>query len=136
MALRGPRTRFSDQQWHRIEVVLDEMREHFSKRGRPPNDNRNFIEAVAWSIRTGAPWRDLPSEFGSWKTVYNRFDNWSKDGRWAFLFERLKADVDDEWYMIDSTINRAHQHSAGAKRGATRRSVGRGAARARRSTSS
>ena len=85
-----------------------------------------FIEAVLWIHRTGAPWRDLPSDFGPWKTVFNRFDRWSKLGRWQGLFEALKDDVDDEWHSLDATINRAHQHSAGGKGGPRpRRSVDR-----------
>lgn len=133
----APRTRLTDHEWHRIEAVLQEMRSRFSRRGRPPQDDRNFIEAVIWATRTGAPWRDLPDEFGPWNSVYNRFDNWAKSGRWQFLLERLKTDVDDEWHSIDSTINRAHQHSAGAKGGAkTKASAARAAARARRFTSS
>jgi putative transposase len=85
--------------------------------GRPPKDNRNFVEAVLWWRRTGVPWRDLPGDFGPWKTVFNRFDRWSKAGRWSRLFHALQTDRDDEWHRIDSTINRAHQHSAGGKGG-------------------
>lgn len=80
-------------------------------------DDRNFVEAVLWIHRTGAPWRDLPADFGPWKTVYNRFDRWAKRGTWQALFERLSTDIDDEWHSIDSTINRAHQHAAGGKGG-------------------
>jgi transposase len=63
------------------------------------------------------PWRDLPDAFGPWKTVFNRFDRWSKAGKWARLFEALQTDRDDEWHSLDSTINRAHQHAAGGKGG-------------------
>ena len=87
------------------------------RRGRPGNDDRRFFEAVVWWRRTGAPWRDLPAEFGPWKTVFNRFDRWSKTGRWDDLFKALQRDVDAEWQSIDSTINRAHQHSMGGKGG-------------------
>jgi transposase len=80
-------------------------------------DDRNFVEAVLWWRRTGAPWRDLPSDFGPWKTVFNRFDRWASKGIWQRLFETLRQDSDDEWHSIDSTINRAHQHAAGAKGG-------------------
>jgi transposase len=100
-------------------------------------DDRRFFEAVVWWRRTGVPWRDLPEEFGPWKTVFNRFDRWSKQGRWAALFDALQTDVDAEWQSIDSTTNRAHQHAAGGKGGPrTRASAGRAAARRRRSTSS
>jgi transposase len=75
--------------------------------------------------RTGVPWRDLPDAFGPWKTVYNRFDRWAKSGKWKRLFEALKLDGDDEWSSVDSTINRVHQHAAGARGGAERHAIGR-----------
>jgi transposase len=79
--------------------------------------SRRFFEAVVWWRRTGVPWRDLPDEFGPWQTVFNRFDRWSKNGRWAALFAALVTDIDSEWQSIDSTTNRAHQHAAGGKGG-------------------
>jgi putative transposase len=84
--------------------------------GQPIND-RKFVEAVLWWRRTGVPWRDLPSDFGPWKTVFNRFDRWAKTGKWERLFLALQTDRDDEWHSLDSTINRAHQHAAGGKGG-------------------
>jgi transposase len=48
---------------------------------------------VVWWRRTGVPWRDLPEEFGPWKTVFNRFDRWSKNGRWTALLEALQTDI-------------------------------------------
>ena len=107
------RSQLDDRQWAKIEPLLVSGR----RGGRPPKDNRNFIEAVLWWRRTGAPWRDLPDTFGPWKTVFNRFDRWSKTGKWSRLFQALQTERDDEWHSIDSTINRAHQHSAGAKGG-------------------
>jgi transposase len=127
------RRQLRDEQWARVEAVL------LSKRGagRRGRDDRNFIEAVLWWRRTGVPWRDLPDEFGSWKTVFNRFDRWSKSGRWTLLFEALRVEPDDEWHALDSTINRAHQHAAGGKGGPRVKVLGgRAAARRRRSTSS
>ena len=70
-----------------------------------------------WWRRTGGPWRDLPDELGPWQTVFNRFDRWSKSGRWAALFTARATDIDGEWQRIDSTTNRAHQHAAGGKGG-------------------
>lgn len=107
------RTRLDERQWSAIENWLSKER----GRGRPALNDRNFFEAVFWIHRTGAPWRDLPTEFGPWKTVYNRFDGWSKRNVWGRLFEALKTDIDDEWFSIDATINRAHQHAAGGKGG-------------------
>lgn len=107
------RLQLDDRKWAKIAAVLAERRGP----GRRGNDNRMFVEAVLWWRRTGVPWRDLPVEFGPWKTVFNRFDRWSKKGAWTRLFERLQTDRDDEWHSIDSTINRAHQHAAGGKGG-------------------
>lgn len=114
------RRQLGEAQWATVAAHLDSERSV----GRPPKDDRMFIEAVLWWRRTGVPWRDLPSEFGPWKTVFNRFDRWSKNGKWAQLFAAVSADVDAEWHSIDSTINRAHQHSAGGK-GAAQRAIGR-----------
>jgi putative transposase len=105
-----------DGQWAKIAAFL----ENEQGAGRPARDDRNFIEAVLWWRRTGVPWRDLPYEFGPWKTVFNRFDRWSKNGKWHRIFTALKSDIDDEWHSLDSTINRAHQHAAGGKGGPKR----------------
>lgn len=110
------RLQLNDLQWSKFAAILDAER----GAGRPANDDRNFIEAVLWWRRTGVPWRDLPEEFGPWKTVFNRFDRWSKAGKWTRLFGALQTDRDDEWHSLDSTINRAHQHAAGAQGGRRR----------------
>ena len=77
-----------------------------------------------------APWRDLPSEFGNWNSVFQRFRRWAKKGVWERVFNALAEDPDFEYLIIDSTIVRAHQHAAGAKKGAAkmRRSAVRAAA--------
>lgn len=111
------RRQLDERQWQKVRAVL------FAEpgAGRPGKDDRNFIEAVLWWRRTGVPWRDLPVEFGSWKTVFNRFDRWAKRGKWKDLLNTLQTDGDDEWHSVDSTINRAHEHAAGAKGGKRRR---------------
>jgi transposase len=83
------RTQLRDDQWTRMETVLASLR----GAGRRGKSDRNFIEAVLWWRRTGVPWRDLPDEFGPWKTVFNRFDRWSKSGKWTRLFEALRTDL-------------------------------------------
>lgn len=115
-AAMGLRLQLSDSQWRKIEAFLVGDR----GRGRRGGDDRRFIEAVLWWRRTGVPWRDLPDAFGPWKTVFNRFDRWSKSGKWKRMFEALRSDVDAEWQSLDSTINRVHQHGAGAKGGLRR----------------
>jgi putative transposase len=98
-------------------------------KGRHGEDNRLFVDAVLWILRTGAPWRDLPPAFGEWNSVFVRFNRWSRKGVWERLFKVLAGDPDFEHVMIDATIIRAHQHAAGAKGGLKiRRSVVRVAA--------
>src|SRR5262249_32016472 len=107
------RAQLQDEQWSKVVAVLEAQRGV----GRRGSDDRNFVEAVLWWRRTGVPWRDLPTEFGPWKTVFNRVDRWARRGKWRRLFEALRTDPDDEWHCLDSTINRAHQHAAGGKGG-------------------
>ncbi|WP_414698978.1 IS5 family transposase, partial [Oligoflexus sp.] len=66
-----------------------------------------------WRLRTGAPWRDLPEVFGPWSSCYNQFNRWSSKGIIQSLVEAYADQSDDEWNLMDSTINRAHQHAAG-----------------------
>ena len=79
-------------------------------------NNRRFVEAVLWIARTGAPWRDLPAEFGNSHGTYTRFSRWCKRGVWTRLMVTLGHDRDLEALMIDSTVVRAHQHAAGAQK--------------------
>ena len=80
-------------------------------------DNRLFVEAVLYRYRAGIPWRDLPERFGDFRVVHTRFSRWTKRRVWQRVFDALADDADNEYAMIDSTIVRAHQHSAGAKGG-------------------
>nr|WP_030118240.1 IS5 family transposase [Streptomyces purpeochromogenes] len=89
--------------------------------GRPPVDRRKLIDGIRWRVRTGAPWRDLSREYGPWQTVYGLFRRWRRDGTWPMLLTRLQAREDAAglitWEVnVDSTICRAHQHAAGARR--------------------
>ena len=100
-----------DDQWDRIRDLLP-GREGWV--GVTAKDNRLFVEAVLYRYRAGIAWRDLPERFGSWKTVHTRFSRWAKRGVWQQVLNDLAQDADNEYAMIDSTIVRAHQHSAGA----------------------
>ena len=82
--------------------------------GRTAADNRLFLEAVLWMLRTGAPWRDLPERFGPWNSIYRRFSRWSLRGVWHRVFTELAKDADFEEVYLDGTIVRAHQHASGA----------------------
>jgi transposase len=87
------------------------------QKGSTGRDNRMFVEGVLWIVRTGSPWRDLPAAFGEWNSVFRRFSRWSQKGVWQRIFEALSDDPDFEYLIVDSTIVRAHQHAAGAKKG-------------------
>ena len=100
----------NDEAWARIAPhIIGDQR----TRGSSGRDNRLFVEAVLWIVRTGAPWRDLPERFGNWNSVFQRFNRWAKSGVWQRVFETLR-DPDLESLMLDSTTIRAHQHAAGA----------------------
>ena len=102
-----------DDQWARIENLLPRRK---GTVGVTAKDNRLFVEAVLYRYRAGIPWRDLPERFGDFRIVHTRFSRWSKTGVWARVFEHLAQDADNEYAMIDATIVRAHQHSAGAQK--------------------
>jgi transposase len=102
-----------DDQWERIKDFLPGREGHV---GGTAVDNRLFVEAVLYRFRAGIPWRDLPDRFGVWKVVYQRFNRWAKGGVFERIFKELASDHDNEYMMIDTTIVRAHQHSAGARK--------------------
>src|SRR5271165_2757622 len=115
-----------DDQWGRIKGLLPGRE---GSVGVTAADNRLFVEAVLYRYRTGMPWRDLPERFGEGTKIHLRFSRWAKSGVWERMFQHLAADADNGYAMIDSTIVRAHQHSAGAQKkwGKTRRSGARAA---------
>lgn len=102
-----------DDQWERIKEFLPGR--HGSV-GVTAADNRVFVEAVLYRYRTGIPWRDLPERFGNWKNTHRRFHRWCDSGVFERIFKALSEDSDNEYMMLDSTIVRAHQHSAGARK--------------------
>ena len=106
-----------DDQWDRIKDSLPGREGHV---GGTAKDNRLFVEAVLYRYRTGSPWRDLPERFGRWETVWQRFNRWSEQGIFERIFNMLATDHDNEYMMLDATIVRAHQHSAGAQKKAAR----------------
>ena len=103
-----------DSQWDKIAPLLPGKP---GDPGRTAADNRIFLEAVLWIARTGAPWRDLPDEFGLWNSVFRRFRRWALKGVFERVFIALSGDPDFEYAMIDGTIVRVHQHGTGAKGG-------------------
>jgi transposase len=110
-------------------AVLEPLLPVGTKPGRPPKwTKRQLIDGIRWRSRTGAPWRDVPERYGKWETVYGLFRRWQRDGTWARILAELQARADARglitWEVnVDSTIMRAHQHAAGArKRGTCKRS--------------
>ncbi|MFY4730679.1 IS5 family transposase [Nitrospira sp. BLG_2] len=102
-----------DDQWERVKDLLPGREDTV---GATAQDNRLFVEAILYRYRTSVPWRDLPERFGDWKNIHRRHRRWAESGVWEKVFNRLAQDADNEYAMIDSTIVRAHQHSAGARR--------------------
>ena len=105
--------RFADNEWGRI---WEDLKGHPGIYVAQEAPTRLFVEAVLWMARAGAPWRLLPAELGPWNSVYKRFARWQEKGVWQMLLERLSADGDLEWLMLDSTVVRAHACAAGAKK--------------------
>ena len=112
------RYQITDELWAVMEPLVRKAKR--CRRGpKPKVPDRQFFEALLYLARTSIPWRDLPSEFGEWDAIYNRFRRWIASGSLQALFEFMTEDPQFEGLrrvMIDSTIVRAHQHAAGARR--------------------
>ncbi|WP_415133322.1 IS5 family transposase [Ottowia sp.] len=112
----------TDRQWAQIQDLLPGRAGHV---GAPAKDNRLFVDAVLYRYRAGIAWRDLPERFGDFRVVHLRHMRWSRRGVWQRLFEAPAQNADNEYAMIDATIVRAHQHSAGGKGGLRPQAIGR-----------
>ncbi|MET9127130.1 transposase [Streptomyces sp. NPDC004528] len=78
-------------------------------------------QTIAWKFQTGSQWDHLPEKYGNWRAVYNRLRIWAIDGTWervlTVLVAQADADEDLNWTVsVDSTIVRAHQHAANARK--------------------
>ncbi|EHR51371.1 transposase [Saccharomonospora marina XMU15] len=111
------RADLTDAQW----AVLEPLLPVGQKPGRPPKwTKRQLIDGIRWRVRVGSPWRDVPPVYGSWQSVYGLFRRWQRAGVWAVILAALQSRADAAgvitWDVsVDSTINRAHQHAAGAR---------------------
>jgi len=103
----------SDEAWSKISPYLPGQRGQW---GGIAEDNRRFINAVFWILRTGAPWRDLPPDYGKWKTVHTRFIRWRNNEFWEeLLYIVIGLDGNEfEWLMLDATHVKVHPHASGA----------------------
>lgn len=114
----GARKDLTDRQWRAFQRVLPPQ----PQVGRPPTwTRRQLLDGIRWRTRVGAPWRDVPQRYGHWQSIYQLFRRWQRDGVWAWIWAQLQALADAAglitWQVsVDSTINRAHQHAAGARR--------------------
>lgn len=108
------RNLLNDEQWQRIAPLLPGKK---GDPGRTGEDNRQFVEAILWLVRAGAPWRDLPPQFGKWSSVWKRFRRWAQKGVFERIFTELSKDLDFEYALIDGTIVKVHRHACGAKGG-------------------
>jgi len=104
----------SDESWKIIEPHLPGQAGQW---GGIAKDNRTFINAVLWILRTGAPWRDLPQDYGKWGTVWKRYVRWCEAGVWERLRENLIKTPDFQWLIIDGSYIKVHPHGSGAKGG-------------------
>mgnify|MGYP001209479772 CR=1 FL=1 len=114
----------TNEQWERLRAILPPQK---PRTGHPAKDHRLVVNGIVWILRTGAPWRDLPTEYGPWQTCSTRFYRWVKAGVWDRVLAALQQEADGagtlDWSLhhVDGTVIRAHQHAAGArKKGALR----------------
>ncbi|SRR5579883_240481 len=107
------RYEITDEQFEKIKDYLPGRKGYV---GVTAKNNRQFINGILWILRSGAPWRDLPERYGKWKNVHRRFSRWAKTGVFDKIFKALSSNANTEFLMIDSSIIKAHQHAAGAKK--------------------
>ena len=100
----------SDAIWEKLAPIIAP----WTWGGSNANDNRVYINAVLWILRTGAPWRDLPPSYGKFGSIHKRFKRWCDNGRWEYILEQLIDEPDMEWLMIDASHCKVHPHAAGA----------------------
>lgn len=106
-----------DEEWDQLQPLLPS---EVSRRGRPWVPHRQVIDGILWVLATAVPWRDLPDSFGKWKTVYNRFRRWCREGVWDELLEHLyrlrdaQGQIDRSQWNVDGSVIRAHRCASGS----------------------
>jgi len=102
----------NDKQWAKIEPIIKERIGNWG--GSNANDNRVFVNGCLWIIRTGAPWRDIPPQYGKYNAVHRRYKRWCDERHWEYILAELIEEPDYEWLMIDASHCKVHLHAAGA----------------------
>jgi transposase len=101
----------TDEVWAKIEPYFPGQKGQW---GRVADDNRRFFNGTCWILRTGAPWRDLPDDYGKFGSVHKRFKRFCDHGIWDKILEQLIDEPDFEWLMIDESHCKVPPHAAGA----------------------
>ena len=109
------RYELTDEEWERIKGYFPER--EAGQKGRPRNEDRPILNGILWIVRSGAAWRNLPERYRAWSTVYSRFVQWQEEGLFDAILKELSEEVDFQDMSIDSSTVKAHQASAGAKKG-------------------
>ena len=109
------RYELTDEEWERIKGYFPKR--EAGQLGRPRNDDRQILNGILWIVRSGAAWRDLPERYGAWSTVYSRFAQWQDEGIFEKILIDLGEEADFQDMSLDSSSVKAHQASAGAKKG-------------------
>ena len=102
----------TEEEWKIVERELPAAK----STGRPQTDNRLAFNGILWILKSGAPWRFLPSKYGKWNSVYKKFQQWIKAG----VFENLTRSNAErgEFFTLDSTFCKVHRHALGARKNA------------------
>ena len=108
------RYEITSKEWERIQKFIPP--EKTGKRGRPAKSNRDMLNGMLWIARTGAQWREMPSCYGPWQTVYSRFAKWRDNSILEKVFRALSSDADMDNISIDSTCVKVHQSANGGKK--------------------
>ena len=111
------RGELTDAAWAQLEPLLPAN----GARGGQWKNHRTVINGILWKLRTGAPWRDLPARYGPHQTCSDRLYRWRRDGTWESVLARVQRQAEAvgeiDWEVsVDSSVARAHQHAAGARR--------------------
>ena len=112
---RRHRYELTDEQFERIEEALPEV----DGRGRLYEDHRKVVNGIFWILRSGAPWRDLPERYSSWRAAHGRFRRWAENGTLQSAAWKLQGELDAEGHIdweqfnVDSTTIRASHSAAG-----------------------